>query len=215
MIKGLGELNIAPVQADALEMILIRIAYSSSLPTPAEILDGLKKNSNLAAEPSFSSQNGYPSQRVSIEQKRDDGFVVNSAEDLVNLFTNAKKVMLVYSLKNDISFIEISHGFMKISVSEKITDDFLLSLQNSLIELTGTKWQIDVVKGPLGETLADKEEAQTREQKKDIMELPLVRAILAEFNGAQIESLTRKVTPKEDEKQETFFEEQLFNEEDM
>ena len=30
MIKGLGELQVAPVQIDALEMILIRVAYSAT-----------------------------------------------------------------------------------------------------------------------------------------------------------------------------------------
>ena len=48
MIKGLGELQVAPVQIDALEMILIRIAYSASLPTPYELLNDVKKNSNLS-----------------------------------------------------------------------------------------------------------------------------------------------------------------------
>ena len=43
MIKGLGELQVAPVQIDALEMILIRIAYSASLPTPYELLNDVKK----------------------------------------------------------------------------------------------------------------------------------------------------------------------------
>ena len=42
-IKGLSELSFAPSQRDALDMILIRIAYSANLPTPQEILDGLKK----------------------------------------------------------------------------------------------------------------------------------------------------------------------------
>ena len=49
MIKGLNEMQMAPVQVDALEMILIRIAYAANLPTPAEILNDVKKNSNLAA----------------------------------------------------------------------------------------------------------------------------------------------------------------------
>lgn len=44
MIKGIGELAIAPVQIDALEMILIRVAYSASLPTPFELLNDVKKN---------------------------------------------------------------------------------------------------------------------------------------------------------------------------
>ena len=47
MIKGLSELALAPVQIDALEMILIRIAYSASLPTPFEILNDVKKKSEL------------------------------------------------------------------------------------------------------------------------------------------------------------------------
>lgn len=43
MIKGISELNNAPLAVDALEMILIRIAYSASLPTPAELLNEVKK----------------------------------------------------------------------------------------------------------------------------------------------------------------------------
>ena len=43
MLKGLNELYSAPVQIDALEMILIRIAYSAALPTPFEILNDVKK----------------------------------------------------------------------------------------------------------------------------------------------------------------------------
>ena len=47
MLKGLTELNSAPAPLDALEMILIRIAYSASLPTPAELLEEVKKKSDL------------------------------------------------------------------------------------------------------------------------------------------------------------------------
>ena len=43
LLKGLSELNISPLPMDALEMILIRVAYSANLPTPAEILEQVKK----------------------------------------------------------------------------------------------------------------------------------------------------------------------------
>lgn len=43
LIKGISELQYANVQIDALEMILIRIAYSANMPTPAELLKELKK----------------------------------------------------------------------------------------------------------------------------------------------------------------------------
>ena len=49
LIKGISELAIAPVQIDALEMILIRIAYSANLPMPYELLNDVKKNSSLVS----------------------------------------------------------------------------------------------------------------------------------------------------------------------
>ena len=49
LIKGITELNLAPSAVEALEMILLRVAFSASLPTPYEILNDVKKNSNLNA----------------------------------------------------------------------------------------------------------------------------------------------------------------------
>ncbi|MBE6443780.1 MAG: DNA polymerase III subunit gamma/tau [Alphaproteobacteria bacterium] len=202
LIKGLGELNIAPVQIDALEMILIRIAYSANLPSPAEILDGLKKNSNLT--PCSESNTQEPS------------VIINTPEELINHLTNNKKMMLAYSIKNDISFIEFSNGFIKICISDKINNDILLSLQNTLLETTGQKWKIDVQKGVLGETIADKEKAKDVEEKKDVMDIPLVKAIFAEFKGAKIDTLTRKISQNNnDNTTESFFnDEPIYIEED-
>ena len=60
LIKGIGELQVAPVQIDALEMILIRVAYSASLPTPYELLNDVKKNSSLGSSRPFEAAAGAP-----------------------------------------------------------------------------------------------------------------------------------------------------------
>ena len=39
LIKGISEINMAPSAVEALEMILLRVAYSASLPTPYDILN--------------------------------------------------------------------------------------------------------------------------------------------------------------------------------
>ena len=44
LIKGLSEIQYSVVQIDALEMILMRIAYSATLPSPSDLLKELKKN---------------------------------------------------------------------------------------------------------------------------------------------------------------------------
>ena len=214
MIKGLSELSLAPVQIDALEMILIRIAYSASLPTPAEILNDIKKNSNLrvsAVTPAIFSEKKA---EVVLPRTEDSpagaaettGAVFDSPEKLLTYLEAHKKVLLCYSLKNDVSFDNFSDGIMSIAVSEKINNDFLLTLQNFLIEATGKKWEINVRCGQLGETFADRERAQDSANKKSVSDLPLVRAILDEFNGAKIETLTRKTLVENSEDDAVSFE---------
>lgn len=189
MIKGLGELNIAPIQQDALEMILIRTAYSANLPTPEEVLNGLKKNSDLEGE-----KGSIVSTQVSDMTNADsDALVLGSPEELVSYLTNNKKLILAYSLRNDVSFSEFRNGYIKMTISDKINNDFLLELQNVLAQATNIKWIVDAKSGMLGETLAQKEERQEANSKKDALDLPLVKAIMAEFAKARIETMTRKV----------------------
>lgn len=209
MIKGLSELSLAPVQIDALEMILIRIAYSASLPTPLEILNDVKKKSELApaitvtpkseqAQSVVAAPSVVPTE-VSSEGK---GLVFNTPEELAAYLESSKKVLLAYTFKHDISFSEFAPSKMKITISDKINNDFLLNLQHVLIEATGSKWDIEVLRGYLGETIADKEEAADNANKKSVSDLPLVKAILAEFKGSKIETLTRKISSTEEEEPE-------------
>ena len=213
-IKGLSEINVAPSQSDALEMVLIRVAYSANLPTPAELLDGLKKNSDLnVIQTNNFNENVLPKNVVSNETASDK-LVFNTPQDLVDYLIATRKMMLSYSIKNDISFSDFSNGKMKISVSEKINNDFLLNLQNVLKEATGIKWEIDVLSTPLGQTLADKEAEKDMMQKKDVMDLPLVKAIMAEFKGAKIESLTRKIVEQAEKDEEFMVDDLIYIEEE-
>lgn len=199
MIKGISELAIAPVQIDALEMILIRVAYSASLPTPFELLNDVKKKSSRlnftppvpAAAPAASSVSapmGAP------ESETAPSFAaLGTVEDLIAYLESTKRMMLLYGLKNDISISEFAPGRIKMTTAEKVNNDFLLNLQKVLTEATGEKWNIEIERGLLGETIAQREKAADDANKKNVSDLPLVKAILAEFKGARIETLTRKI----------------------
>ena len=234
LIKGLSELNSAPSALDALEMILIRVAYSASLPTPAELLNEVKKNSsigiNIPAQtvPQTASAAGIIPQQTYISRPQTDAAPAEKtpnripaadsapvAADTVNkdhaapvspagdcpfsrieefaaYLEEHKKMLLLYALKNDVSVEEFGNGRLTMAVSDKIQPDFMLNLQKALTEATGRNWQIDIRRGPLGETLADKEKAALEQNKRSISEYPLVKAILSEFKGARIDTLTRK-----------------------
>ena len=50
LLKGLGEVRVAPSPLQAAEMILVRLSYASTLPTPAEALEPARGLSRSAAD---------------------------------------------------------------------------------------------------------------------------------------------------------------------
>lgn len=187
LIKGVSELNLAPSAVDALEMILLRIAYSAALPTPLEILNEVKKNSNLIS----SAQQAAP-----VENEKKNNITayqtLNSIEDLLSYLEKTKKALIEYSIKNEICFQSFSDGHIAMTISPKIHQDFIMNFHKLLTEATGKKWEIEIIKGELGETIADKEKTAVEASKKNVAEYPLVKKILEEFKGAKIETIVRK-----------------------
>lgn len=212
MIKGISELQIAPLQIDALEMILIRIAYAASLPTPYELLNDVKKNSNLGQErplPVFARQpqavNNSSTAKPESAHSNEESFANNgfktlkTIDDFIRLLEESRKLLVLYAFKNDLSVEHFEDGFIKVTLSEKINPDYILNLHKILEEATGKSWKIEIIKGSLGQTISQKENAKTEEEKRNIMEYPLVKAIMAEFKGAKIETLTRKIMENDDD----------------
>ena len=223
LIKGISELAIAPVQIDALEMILIRVAFSASLPTPFEILNDVKKNSNLSLSTAKTQDSGIIihreaplTEQENIEQSNfSNKIIFKNPEEMAAYFETNRKLLLSYAIKNDISISEFADGFMKIVVSDKISNDFILNLHKELLSATGKNWKIETSRGQMGQTLAAKENAEDEENKRNISEYPLVKAILSEFKGSRIETLTRLKQLEEEEgevssdESESFFDEEL------
>ena len=198
LIKGISELNLAPSSVEALEMILLRVAYSASLPTPYEILNEVKKNSNIiASNTSYSKseiKNADFEKKNNIEKETFSKKyeVFETIEDLLKYLEVSKKVLIEYSIKNDVSIENFSNGYIKMNIAQNVHQDFIMGLHKLLEEATGKKWEIDITKGELGQTIADKEKSKVEAKKKNVAEYPLVKKILEEFKGAKIETIVRK-----------------------
>lgn len=198
LIKGLNELQTAPVPIDALEMILIRIAYSANLPTPAELLESIKKKSSLkqqnftvaAAVNSLAAKNEKPS-LPQVKSRFD------KVTDFIAYLEENKQARLVYMMKNDIEVVEFGNGVMKFKATERISSDFMTSINKFLETSTGQKWSLDIISGDVILSIANIENAQKEADKKNVAENPLVKAILDEFKGAKIETLTRIIPTDE------------------
>ena len=60
LLKGLGEVRLAPRPEQAAEMILVRLAFASGLPTPAEALKALGDGGGAAPAPAGGPPGGVP-----------------------------------------------------------------------------------------------------------------------------------------------------------
>ena len=206
LIKGVSEIQYASVQIDALEMILMRVAYSASLPSPADLLKELKKKSALNKKSVSTVQetsNGV--QVVSEIAESNDVVILDSITDMLKLMAAKKQPLLMFDVKHKLTFKEFSHGRMHIAVDVDTDKDLVARLRQFLETETARRWAIEIDYEPLGETLADIESRQISGDKKNISEYPLVRAILSEFNGAKIETVIRKAVEEADEENETDF----------
>lgn len=231
MLKGLTELNSAPAPLDALEMILIRIAYSASLPTPAELLEEVKKKSDLnpiapkisVSTPQIATVHTMPQPANSFVAKPtitpapqpevkpvsapattpSAPCPMNNISQLAAYLEEHKKMRLEYSLKNDVSIENFCNWQIELTLSDKAPVDFVSSLRQVLTEATGGEWQIIQHRGTLGETLADKENAAIDADKRSAAEHPLVKAVYAEFKGARIDTITRKISETAPEDSDT------------
>lgn len=228
LIKGISELNTAPMPLKALEMILIRVAYSANLPTPMEILSEVKKNSNVnfiqpvktSEKPKFEPEKYTPQtnkpevkEQINIQQDVNYADINFGLNDFVAYLEEHKKMLLLYGVKNDISVEEFAAGNIKMAISDKAAPDFIQLFHKELEAATGVKWQIEIRRGPLGETLADKERALVEQDKRSVSEYPLVKAILSEFPGAKIDTVVRKAITQEKEEQDEDFNINTYEEE--
>ena len=223
LIKGMNEMQTAPVPIDALEMILIRIAYSANLPSPAELLESVKKKSESgtlrpanfsAGNPSAAAQTAAAPVSAPAAVSTPAQTVINAPfsdiNGLIKHLENQKQPRLAYALRHDIEVVEFSPGQIKFKAADRVGNDTLAALNKILEETTGGKWALDIVPGEVGRTVADIENEQKEKDKKNVAETPLVKAILEEFRGARIENLTRKVKAGEDDGDESANED-IFN----
>ena len=223
LIKGMNEMQTAPVPIDALEMILIRIAYSANLPSPAELLESVKKKSESGTlrPANFSAGNPSAAAQTAVAPVSAPAAVSTPAQTVVNApfsdinglikhLENQKQPRLAYALRHDVEVVEFSPRQIKFKAADRVGNDTLAALNKILEETTGGKWALDIVPGEVGRTVADIENEQKEKDKKNVAETPLVKAILEEFRGARIENLTRKVKAGEDDGDESANED-IFN----
>lgn len=215
LLKGLSEIKIAPDSFAGAEMILVRIAYMSDLPTPEKIIkdfigqnetslkqtkeavEGITQPQTRATEtlhanisPTLSYQtNGNAAQAMQQEPQDNSLAVVSQLQDflqLVDLFKNNGEVLLYNWLVGNVRLVKFESGRLEISVCESLPSDFVGRVSDCLKKWTGQRWVVSISKQQGQPTIQEDKQAQELKLKEDLKRDPEISKVLEMFPGAVI-----------------------------
>jgi len=207
LLKGLSETRAAPMPLQAAEMVLVRLAYASDLPSPADAIKALGTGGAVtqprpapSAPPSGATRAAVsmaavggaaaPARVTPAPAPRPEPVAENalpapvSFVEVVALFERKREGKLAALLKRQARLVRFGEGMIEINPGKGAPSDFAGQVGKLLTEWTGQRWVVSVVNTAGALTLHDQE---IDAAKTD----PLVKSILDAFPGAVVEAIRR------------------------
>ena len=217
--KGIAEAASSAKPAQAAEMVLVRLAYASDLPTPDEALKMLGNGNGNSAGSSpggGSAPSGAPRMQMAQGGAQgganafghavsrsatvpDDAPQMHSLDDVYALAEKNRDLQIKHALKNFVRLVKIEEGKLEISLDEGAPVNFAGTLGAKLSQWAGRRWVVIVGRERGGETLSEQEQNTQSQLKADVRNHPAVQAVLSAFPGAEIIEVRRKSAPAETE----------------
>lgn len=212
LLKGILEVKGADNALKTLEMLVVRLAYAADLPSPAQMIEDIKKNSSVIdvrPAPAVLAVQSVPvvqsSQSVSSPQMLSPmGFQeaapvvqasvptvsIKSIADMAKLAREKREMLLAFNIENHVRPIEITDGKLVCSFTDSAPDKLSFDLTKFLTANTGINWTIETKLEGGAKTQSEVKEEKKNQQLAELKTHPVVGAVLNAFKGAKIEKLT-------------------------
>jgi DNA polymerase-3 subunit gamma/tau len=201
LLKGVGEVEIAPDRRAAAEMVLIRLCHVADMPTPGDLIRRLTAGATPGTPaPSAPGGGGGGGVRavangapmISAEPAVQAGPRLSSFRDVVAWVGERKEAMLHAHLLHSVHLVRFAPPVIELRPQPEAPKDLSSRLAALLSEVTGTRWTIAVSRDAGESTIAEQGNAADTARKSAAADHPLVRAIMAAFPGARIDTVHDK-----------------------
>jgi DNA polymerase-3 subunit gamma/tau len=184
ILKGINEAQVSPSPNQACEMILLRVAYASTLPSLEEIIRTTK--SEIAND---QTPIAIPSNSVIAAALPNVRAEPKNFEELVQLFAQHREPLLYSLLKGDVCLVHFEPGILKLRAKGQVPSDLVAKLMRHLQGWTGQTWRISLCEEEGYPSLAEQESIKNQKRLEQIKNDPLVVETLKTFPGAEITSV--------------------------
>ncbi|WP_246329562.1 DNA polymerase III subunit gamma/tau [Chthonobacter rhizosphaerae] len=214
LLKGIAEVQAAPRPLPAAEMVLVRLAYASDLPTPDEAIRQLREGiaafqggpggpgSGLGAGPGGGGLGGGAPQAM-LRTVAADGrsgareparpqpageptLALATFDDVIALLAEKREIGLKIALERDVRLVRLEDGRLELNPLPTAHPNLAGDLGRKLTDWTGRRWIVALSREDGEETIQSRRDAARRMAVDDARADPVVSAILARFPGAEI-----------------------------
>ncbi len=217
LMKGVEELrgSLRPLQAA--DMVLVRLAYASALPTPGEALRQLGFGAGAEAPPASPRGAPAPAPGVSASIGRapqparapvaapavravpaQTAHALPTFEALVALAEEKRDMGLKLALESDVRLVRFEPGRIEFELAPGGSRDLASTLMRKLQAWTDERWMVSVVGSGGAPTVREQQDTKARARRSTLEADPAIAAVLAHFPGAQIVSVRGQEEPKAD-----------------
>ncbi|MCA0199679.1 MAG: DNA polymerase III subunit gamma/tau [Proteobacteria bacterium] len=198
LLKGLGEARAAPMPLQAVEMVLVRLAYAADLPTPADAVKSLESGGAVAARaPATAPVRPTPRPTMTATAVATDHLPQavaaprptaeaapqpQSFAEVVKLFVAKREAVLSTHLHRNVHLVRFEQGLIEFKPGRLAPSDLAGQVGKMLTAWTGQRWVVSVANAGGAPSLYDQE---IETAKSD----PLVKSLLEAFPGATVESI--------------------------
>ena len=213
LLKGITEIQQAPSPLAALEMVLIRLAHLSDMPSPADLIKTLQFGGTVAvgapsapaasagatsaALPSpTAAPEAIPAPRAETipaapeqETAPTSPSIPGTFAEIVALFEAKREAVLHARLVRNVRPVRVEPGILEISAGPEIDTTLAGALGKKLMEWTGQPWTVSISTDAGEPTIVERNDAAEARVLDEASTDPVVAAVLDSFPGASVESV--------------------------
>jgi DNA polymerase-3 subunit gamma/tau len=187
LLKGLGDVQIAPDPQEAAAMALLRVIHAAELPDPATVLARLQNGEGVPTAAPLARAPAAASAAMAQAEPAPTTFL-----QLVEALEKAGKQLLGLQLRDQISVVRFQTGELVLRPLQPLGADFPRVLADALRQLTGRAWRVELSNEDGQPSLRQQEQMAEDRARAAVLADPNVAAVLSAFPGAQLECVTAK-----------------------
>lgn len=212
LLKGMEEVRSASWSLSAAEMLLVRLAHMSDLPTPDEVIRLIREErkatrgiatpsetegsgSGTRAQGVLEVPGGGPADELAVVvgQVAGSSTPLSSFEDIVALASEKRNVQMKLALVKYVRPVRFKQGYIEIALTDDAPRNLVGELSGFLQEWTGKRWMVSVSAEQGMPTMAEREKLAQDRLMHDVEANQDVKNFLSCFPGARIVNVRDRI----------------------